>query len=459
MQQDIYLFNDTMKENIRYGKLDATVSYYSLAEGGDAADPDDYTVVVQQPAFENQYDAKGQIAITADKVLKNLKLKAGDFAFRLVRQDNGREVTGVVDANGNIQFATLYYALDEFAEGQTSKTIHYQMSEVVPENGKIPGVTYDTSVHDVYITITDNGTGVITAMVTDSAGQPLTGDDGAALNPQDSNVTFTNTYKPEKGTSATIEAEKVLTGRDLASGEFTFELYHLDSQGKQNLVATATNDAEGKISFTRTYAANVLNGADSMTLQYELREVDNRLGGVTYDGTVFRVTVTITDNKDGTLSTTVTYEGLKEGQSIPVFSNTYDAQDTTYTPVASKVLENRIMADNEFSFVVRDTSEQKNVVSTGTSKADGTVAFSTIGYTAAGTYTYTVHEVEGNLTGVAYSDAVYYLTVTVVDNGDGTMTATGAYFSDAEGTTKVEKFGGIDEAKQVIKDAIGRWGK
>ncbi len=421
------------------GKLEAAVTYYSLAAGGDASDPADYTVVTELPAFENHYDAKGQIAITADKVLKNLKLNAGDFAFRLVRQDNGHEITGIVDANGNIQFATLYFDLSEFAEGQTAKTIHYHMSEVVPANGKLPGVTYDTSVRDVYITITHDGTGVITAMVTDSEGNPLTGDDGAALDPKDSNVTFTNTYAPEEGTSATIEAEKALTGRDLADGEFTFELYHVDGEGKERLVATATNDADGKILFTRTYAPTVLNGADSITLQYVIREVDNRLGGVTYDGTVFRVKVTITDNKDGTISSAVTYEGLEEGQTVPEFSNAYDAKDTIYTPVASKILENRVMEDNEFSFVVRDTTAQQNVVSTGTSKADGTVAFSAIGYSAAGTYRYTIHEVKGNLSGVTYTEKVYYLTVTVVDNGDGTMTATGEYFTDAACTQKVDK--------------------
>ncbi len=424
----VYLME--VKVTLTDGKLAATTTYYSLKSGGDPAKAGDYTVkLTGLPVFENQYDAQGQISLTARKVLENNTLRDGDFAFRLIRQDNQHEITGVVAADGTIRFATLYYDLSEFGTEDT-KTIHYKMSEVIPETGKLPGVTYDTSVRDVYVTITHMDDGTISAMVTDAQGNALTG-----LAPTDTGVTFTNSYAPKEGTSITIEAAKTLTGRELKDGEFTFELYHVDQDGKENLVDVATNDSDGNVRFTRVYPANIIAGAASGNINYYIREANNMLGGVGYDTTKFGVTVTITDNKDGTLSASVSYDGLEAGK-IPAFANSYDAQGTQYTPTATKVLKNRVMADNEFSFVVK---QGDTVVSTGWSKADGTVVFSPIGYETPGTYRYTLSEVKGNLTGVTYDETLYYLEVTVVDNQDGTMTATGKYYTDAAYTTAVAK--------------------
>ena len=398
------------------GKLEATTAYYRLKDGGNADNAADYTEkLTGAPTFNNTYDAKGQITITAKKVLENKKLNAGDFAFRLTRVDTGKGVTGVVAADGTITFATIYFDLHELGEGG-SKTIHYKMSEIVPEAAKLPGVTYDTKEYDVYVTITHTDDGAITAAVTDANGTPLS--DSST----DSGVTFTNTYAPQEGTSITFEGTKKLTGRELKAGEFSFELYHVDATGKENLVDTATNDASGSFRFTRVYPATILGSADSAEFDYVIREINNHLGGVSYDSAEFGVTVTITDNKDGTLRAVAAYDQTVE------FTNTYDADGTKFIPTAKKILNNRVLKDNEFSFVVKQGDA---VVSTGWSKADGTVAFSPVGLETPGVYTYTVSEIEGNLTGVTYTDVTYYLQVTVVDNQDGTMTATGKYFSDA----------------------------
>ena len=398
------------------GKLAATTTYFGLKDGGNADNAADYTAKLSDaPTFRNTYDAKGQITITAKKVLRNKTLQAGDFAFRLTRVDTGKGVSGVVAADGTITFATMYFDLHEFEDGNT-KTIHYKMSEIVPEATKMPGVTYDTKEYDVYITITHTEDGFISAAVTDANGTPLSD------NPTDSGVTFVNTYAPQEGTSITFEGTKNLTGRDLKAGEFSFELYHVDDSGKENLVDTATNDASGNIRFTRVYPATILGGKDSAKFHYVIREVNNHLGGVSYDSGEFAVTVTITDNKDGTLSAVASYD------EMVVFTNTYDADGTVFTPTAKKILNNRVLKDNEFSFVVKQGDA---VVSTGWSKADGTVSFSPIGLELPGVYTYTVSEIQGNLPGVTYTDVTYYLQVTVVDNQNGTMTATGKYFSDA----------------------------
>ena len=411
-------------------KLEAEVTYWASSVDG-SGNVADYTTAVTAPAFENSYAAGGFINITAGKTLTgNRALKIGDFAFKLVRQGNGGKIDGVITAvsgnNGTVTFATMYYSLDDLG-GEDTATIHYVMSEVIPNTAKIPGVTYDTTAYDVYVKLTDNGDGTISAELVDAEGTPL----GSSH----TGVTFTNAYAPSEGTSATMEATKVLTGRTLKAGEFGFELFHITDSG-ETLVATASNAANGKVSFTRNYPATLAAGQ----YKYVMREVKGNLGGMTYSDAAYWIVVTVTDNTAaGKLESSVKYyadeactQEITDLTQVR-FSNTYDAQDTTYTPTATKTLTNRNLADNEFSFVVK---EGNTVVSNGLSKADGTVVFTPIGYTEAGTHYYTVSEVKGNLTGVGYTDAVYYLTVVVTDNLDGTMTAAGTYYTD-EGRTQV----------------------
>lgn len=422
-----YLMKVEVSRNAN-NKLEAAVTYWASTQDG-STNVADYTTSVAAPAFENSYAADGYINIEASKILTgNRELKVGDFAFKLYRQDNNGEIDGVITAvtgnNGTVEFATMYYSLADLG-GQDTATIHYVMTEVIPNAAKIPGVTYDTNSYDVYVKLTDNGNGAISAELVDAQGN--------ALGSNHTGVTFTNRYAPVEGTSATMEATKVLTGRTLKAGEFGFELFHVTAQG-ENLVATATNAANGKVSFTRNYPATMAAGQ----YKYVMREVKGNLGGMTYSDAEYWIVVTITDNTTtGKLESSVKYYADKDcTQEITDlttvrFSNTYDAHDTTYTPSASKTLTNRHMVDNEFSFVVK---EGDKVVSSGLSKADGTVVFTPIGYTDAGTYNYTISEVKGNLTGVGYTDAVYYLTVEVTDNLDGTMTAVGTYYTDGSRT-------------------------
>ncbi len=430
--QTHYLMKVVVTRNAT-NKLEAAVSYWKSSVAG-STDVADYTEPVTTPAFKNIYAARGHINITAGKTLVgNRELKVGDFAFKLVRQGNGGKIDGVITAvsgnSGTVEFATMYYSLADLGGADTA-TIHYVMSEVIPTNAKIPGVAYDTGSYDVYVKLTDNGDGTIAAELVDAQGN--------ALGSNHTGITFVNRYAPNEGTSATMEATKVLNGRTLKAGEFGFELFHVTDSG-ETLVATAANAANGKISFTRNYPATVAAGQ----YKYVMREVKGNLGGMTYSNAEYWIVVTITDNTAaGKLESSVKYYAdaacTQEITDLTTvrFSNTYDAKDTTYTPTATKTLTNRDMVDNEFSFVVK---EGDKVVSSGLSKAGGTVVFTPIGYTEAGTYNYTVSEVKGNLTGVGYTDAVYYLTVVVTDNLDGTMTAVGTYYTDAARTQVATK--------------------
>ena len=419
-------------------KLEAVPTYYASAVAG-SSNASDYTTEVSQPAFHNIYAATGHINITAKKVLTgNRELKVGDFAFKLVREGTGGIIDGVITAvannEGTVTFSTMYYGSEDLG-GQTSAVITYTMTEVEPASGKIPGVTYDHTSHTVYVMLTDNGDGTISAKLVTPDGEG----GYTEVNGFDTGVTFTNAYNPISGASETIGALKTLDGRTLNAGEFSFQLHHVTDSGK-TLVATATNTANGTVTFpTRNYPASILQGAASMDIIYEISEVNNNLGGITYSGSIYYAKVTITDNGNGTLSSSLNYYADAAcTQAIEptavVFANTYEAKDTTFTPTAKKEM-NRTLLDDLFSFVVKDS--RGNVVSTGLSKADGSVQFTPIGITAEGTFKYTISEVVGNLQRVLYTDTFYNLQIDVTDDGSGNLVPTATY-TDAQGNPVTE---------------------
>ena len=437
-----YLLEVTVTRDA-YNKLTATTAYYTagtVADTGKTAA--DYAIEankISQPAdnvlFENVYAAKGTANITAVKTLTDKTLVAGDFMFKLDRVDDSGNVLSTLyasnAADGSISFPTILVDSNDLPSGGEA-TVRYIMSEVVTDANRLPGVTYSDAKYYLTITFTDDGQGTITNKV-----EYYTDNTFTTLAQSQTEPVFANSYSPVTGTQAVITAKKVLEGRPLKAGEFSFNLYHVttkDGVETETLVDTAVNAADGTVTFKRNYPAGVLNGADEITTKYVIREVNNHLGGVSYDGSNegkgYPVTVRIVDNKDGTISCAVTYANGTAVSDV-VFKNTYDAQDTTFTPEASKVLNNRTLLDREFVFAVKDTSGK--TVSTGFNNANGSVTFTPIGYTEATApnqpHVYTIHEVKGNLTNIAYSDAVYRLEVTVTDNQDGTMTATGKYYN------------------------------
>ena len=425
-------------------KMAATVAYYGYAgpEGGDVTNPANYTAQISAPTFENTYDANGSLNITATKVLEGRDLKDGEFAFKLVRSDNGGEIDGLAGANGVIQFATMYYSMKDIPEGKDSTIIKYEMSEVVPAADKLAGVTYDGSTREVFVKLTDNKDGTITAKLSNADGT-------VTYDGTDTGITFKNIYKATEGTFATMEATKELRGRDLADGEFTFELWYVDG-ASESLVTTTTNQS-GKVSFTRNYLPGAVqfNGSEDVTYTYIIREQAGNLPGVTYATNEIGVKVVVHNNTElGKLELAgVTYYQCENGvfgnqitdTSLLKFVNTYQSEGTSFIPKATKVLENRIMKADEFSFEVRSLDSNSNVsekpVSVGLSKADGTVVFTPIGYSdreGTGTVTnrYVISEVKGNLGGITYSEAKYYLKVVVTDEGVGELKAVGTYHTD-----------------------------
>lgn len=271
----------------------------------------------------------------------------------------------------------------------------------VTESGSADGVTNDTETKTVSFKVTDDGNGKLTVERLGAASDPA--------------FAFTNTYSVQPTDSSVTDQVKVtkqLTGRDMAAGEFAFELLE-----GNNVVATGTNSADGSV------ALSPITYTKPGTHSYMLREVGGgtHKAGVEYDGSVFAVTTTVTDNGNGTLS--VAHKVDNDANAVG-FTNSYAPAATSVTLGASKVLNGKSLEADEFTFALTDEGGEQVTV---TNDANGMVVFPAIGYTEPGTYQYTIAEVKGDKSDVTYDESEYAVTVTVEDNGEGSLVATVAY--------------------------------
>ena len=361
---------------------------------------------VEKAIFENAYSVTPNNSsvtdqITATKVLDGRNLKAGEFSFELV-EGNDVVVTGKNDADGKIVMDKITY--DKPGEHT------YILREVKGAEGN--GITYDDKTYTVVTTITDNGKGKLEAKheLKDAT-----------------TAEFKNSYKPNPGEFSVtdkIAATKVLTGRDLKDGEFSFEL--VEGEGKDaKVVATGTNDAKGNISM------GAVKYDKPGKHIYTLREVKGGAGGVTYDDTTYTIETTITDKGDGTLKA----EHVLKGDKPATFENTYsvDPIDANLDFGLSKAINGRDWKDSdEFSFTISPAegtdAPLPNPATVTVSKKDAkdgiaAIKFGEIRYTAAGTYKYEIRENKGSAAGMKYDEHVATAEVTVTDNGKGVLTA------------------------------------
>lgn len=417
-----------------------------------------------EPVFENVYGADAVDATLAGT--KKLQAAegltpadiAGKFTFTVTADEAGapmpERATATNDAAGNVDFGKINFTLedlnralgvttdasddvssdaeanadeaevdvDENAADENAAEVDgdesaaptaprsHTFTYTVAESGSAPGVTNDANAtRKVSYTVTDDGAGHLKVV--------REGDDGAAF-------TFTNTYSvtpTDSSVTDQVKTVKRLTGRDLAAGEFTFELLE-----DGVVVATGTNDANG------TVALSPIRYEAPGTHAYMLREAcPNALGlykGVTYDGTTYTVVTTVSDNGDGTLTATHKLEGTTESAG---FTNKYHAMPTQVSIGAIKVLEGRELKKDEFSFKLVG----EDIESTVTNDADGKINFDKFEYDEPGTYVYTIAEVKGDEVGMTYDKSVFTATVNVVDDGEGNLKASVAY---AKGDKSVE---------------------
>lgn len=415
-----------------------------------------------EPLFENVYGAEAvDAALTGTKKLQAAEGLTpaditGKFTFTVTADEAGapmpERTTATNDAAGNVDFGKIHFTLEDLnralgvtddatdkaeadeadeAEADEAEAEEAEADEAdtdanadepsdepepaaptaprshtftytVTESGSAPGVTNDTNAtRKVSYTVSDDGAGHLSVK--------REGDDGAAF-------TFTNTYgvaPTDSSVTDQVKTVKRLTGRNLAAGEFTFELLE-----DGVVVATGTNDANGNVTLSP------IHYEAPGTHTYTLREAcPNALGqyrGVTYDGTTYTVVTTVSDNGDGTLTATHKLEGTTESAG---FTNKYHAMPTQVSIGAIKVLEERELKKYEFSFKLVG----EDIESTVTNDADGKINFDKFEYDEPGTYVYTISEVKGDEAGMTYDKSVFTATVNVVDDGEGNLKANVAF--------------------------------
>ena len=403
-----------------------------------------------EPLFENVYGADAvDAALAGTKKLQAAEGLTpaditGKFTFTVAADEAGapmpERTTATNDAAGNVDFGKIHFTLEDLnralgvTDDATDKAEADEADEAeaeeanadadanadepsdesepadpaaprshtftytVTESGTAPGVTNDANTaRKVSYTVTDDGAGHLSVK--------RDGGDGA-------DFTFTNTYSvtpTDSSVTDQVTTVKRLTGRDLAAGEFTFELLE-----DGVTVASGTNDANG------TVTLSPIRYEAPGTHMYTLREAcPNALGlykGVTYDGTTYTVVTTVSDNGDGTLTATHKLEGTTESAG---FTNKYHAMPTQVSIGAIKVLEGRELKKDEFSFKLVG----EDIESTVTNDADGKINFDKFEYDEPGTYVYTISEVKGDEAGMTYDKSVFTVTVNVVDDGEGNLKA------------------------------------
>lgn len=405
-----------------------------------------------EPLFENVYGADAvDAALAGTKKLQTAEGLTpaditGKFTFTVTADEAGapmpEHTTATNDAAGNVDFGKIHFTLEDLnralgvtddatdkAEADEADDVDADEAEAdidadanadepgdesepaaptaprshafaytVTETGSAPGVTNDANAtRKVSYTVTDDGAGHLSIK--------REGDDGAAF-------TFTNIYSvtpTDSSVTDQVKTVKRLTGRDLAAGEFTFDLLEDDV-----VVASGANDVNG------TVTLSPIRYEAPGTHTYTLREAcPNALGlykGVTYDGTTYTVVTTVSDNGDGTLTATHKLEGTTESAG---FTNKYHAMPTQVSIGAIKVLEGRELKKDEFSFKLVG----EGVESTVTNDADGKISFDKFEYDEPGTHVYTISEVKGDEAGMTYDKSVFTATVNVVDDGEGNLKA------------------------------------
>ena len=368
--------------------------------------------------FINTYSTGGSIPmdINGSKVLNlnhveglNPGSIAGKFTFTLEAVTPGAPMpknrTATNDKNGNITFGDITYKLSDLegvetaADGSRSKTFKYKVTEA----GSAAGVTNDPDAvtgKTFSITLTDDGNGTLTA-TKDST--------------QESAFTFTNTYTVgELPSSITdqIKIDKQLTGRDLKKGEFTFELLE---DGK--VVATGSNDASGNVTFEK------IKYTQPGHHTYTVREVNNDLGGVTYDDQAYTVYTEIIDQGNGTLKAKhqAGVQMDNEFANKITFHNKYEAKGTTASIGAVKRLTGKDLKDGQFTFQLKD--ENGKVIDEAKNDKAGAISFKALEFDKAGTYKYTISEVNDKQKEIKYDTSEKAVTITVKDSGDGYLQA------------------------------------
>lgn len=334
-------------------------------------------------SITNTYSVSSvKVSLSGHKTLTGRGLKADEFSFQLKDAQDNLVSTATNDANGNFAFDDLTF--------DAAGTYSYTVTE---DTSNLPaGVSPVTEgPKSVTVVVTDNGDGTLSADVRKDA------------------LEFENSYEASAA-MVQLSFAKTLSGRPtaLTDGEFQFQL----KDEQDNVVATASNDAAGTVTFPR------MAFGEAGTYTYKVSEVVGSAAGITYDADVRKVTIKVEDDGKGYLVAETSVDG------DTTFTNTYKAEFVSYSVSqdvkVSKTLTGRDLGAGEFDF---ELVENGKVVATAHNDAKGKVNFDALEYDEAGTHTYVVREAKGSLGGVTYDASEYVVTVSVTDDGSGRLSA------------------------------------
>ena len=353
--------------------------------------------------FKNVYTA--EIKLEGTKELTGKKLEEGMFTFLIeeTTENVDHPYTEEVfnDAEGKFTFPTITY--DE------PGTYTYKVIEIP---GDDPAISYDPTVYEITVVVAiDDADGMLKAAAEYKA-------DGKAAE----EIKFTNAYS----TKLPITGTKVLANRALKEDEFVFTITEITEGVSDPFTAVAVNDKNGGFSF-----GEITYDKPGEYL-YEVREIPGDDLDITYDGTVFTVTVTV-GMVQGELKAIAAYKADSEDAEEIRFENIY-THPTEIMISGTKVLTNRALKEDEFVFRITETTPDaaNPFTDIAVNNESGEFSFNPITYTKTGTYTYTVSEIPGKDSDITYDITEYYVAV-VVTKGTGKLNAAVTYkYNDGE---------------------------
>lgn len=373
------------------------------------------------PEFTNSYDATGTFTPSGTKTLfsetgTKLNITDGQFTFRIayagqkdIEVSTGTTGTGtdapihfdslsyrIAGKNGLKQLVQDGYATEEKQSGSTVYTLNYQVTENQPSNSALQ---INTQLQTFRVLVTDAGTGTLQVET----------EGGNALN-------FENIYKSDQAV-VNVNGLKILNGRALKDGEFTFRISSEDPAAPMPEHTEAQNTSGGEIDFgTLTFGKDDLGNLTEKTFTYKITESGSQLG-VQNDTDVKEIQITVTDDGEGHITAAV----QPKSQPLFTFTNTYQATEGTSSPTDTiqiqKILAGRALEADEFTFVLKDADGKE--VGRGTNDAKGSITLPELTFANTGAYNYTVEEEKGTLSSIVYDETVYSLTAVVTDSYDG----------------------------------------
>lgn len=427
-EQNTYIYNYTVEEMTPPTGVQSVRSSFTIQV--QVTDQGDGTLAIEviypegttSLDFVNVYgqNAKASIDMKGTKVLQansgaNLPDITGKYQFTITGSEGAPmpSITTVTnDASGNVDFGLIEYTMEnvfgnveettediqQVDASTRSKTFTYTISE----SGAVAGVTNDTTVKTVTVTVTDNGDGTLSVVSTPTQGPKFK---------------FVNVYQTTTVTSSptdgTVSIQKELKGQNLEAGQFTFQMK--DTAG--NVVSEATNDADGNVVFAP------ITFDKAGTYQYSISEFNTGVLGMNYDTSVYNAVATVTDQGDGTLKVEWTVTKDQKAVDSIVFKNTYAPISSANVQLgAIKKLDGKELSDGQFTFELKD--EEGKVVSKATNNEKGMINFEPIDFDKAGNYSYTISEDNDGQEGIQYDESIYDIVIHVEDDQKGHIVVT-----------------------------------